>query len=1216
MANLTILNFNVKGVSSFEKRCKIFTEIILQNPDIAILTETHAIPDDLAQYKAHWQQLGGFESFWAPSDSRSKGVAILFWKSQNNFVINTSEILIAHRVLSVQIIIDKQSFNVVALYAPNSPIERRTFFQNLGEINFNNKIFLIGDFNCVEFPKLDRKGPGINNSPLIESCHNLNSFNAIHGLHDSFRHNNPLERIFTFASNIPGIESRIDRAYMPIDITKTYKTIFLPSKNSDHKIVITKFLIKNVKNFHRGPSYWKFNPALLKNNEFIDKIRAFIHEFYQNWDESKNIEYWEILKGRLKMISIDFDTNLRNKNKNAISIAEQTILLEKNKLHPDQDVIDVLNNEINDIRSQEIDFLILQNKLDKIEFDEKSSPFFFSRLKNRAEKSNILSLKNSEGISINKPHEILSEIHQFYTQLYSEQNVDPESQNLLVDKLTKTISQESADALEEDLTLRDFTIALKHMENGKSPGADGLPAEFYKTFQNQLLPILVNVAKEAQNAGKLPPSQRQAILTLTYKNKGDKNSLENWRPISLMCTDYKIISKALANKIQAVLPEIIHTNQVCGIPGRTIFDNLSLVRDLIDHATQNNLPSLILSLDMHKAFDRVNHDLITKVMDKFGFENKIITWFLTLYNGGEAFAQNNGFFTKKINISQGIRQGCALSLILYVIVAEIFAQAIRSEKQILGYKLPWTVDSVVKIAQYADDINIFIPIQNHRKTTISFTKLFEILKIYEKASGASLNFQKSNAAIVGGALSPPSPTNFDLTRTFRDNFPDFPIPVGPIDLGLIILKIQFFANQATTYSKNFRRLLENVKNFIKFLRSRRLSIKGRALAINSLILSKIWYVATVIPATRFNGEKLHEYQENFIKIIEHEILEYLWNHGNPFPLSRDIIYAPIAKGGLGVLNIEKQCIALRFKNLIKAIIPGYITPDPLPSIRFARHWLANDIANNYKPFTVFLNNYMLENDPPVPNKVYKILVDTARSPEILNIFEDIEKPPTTQKIYKQILLIPVIFPGVKRWHHERFFPNPDFSNSWETLLSNHLNEKFWRTRHFILNRVDHINSMRANVNNPTGENCAYCKNFLNRPTPSKDTHVHCLFHCPRIFQAWGGIFPILIKIGIRIPPISPHIILGFKGHNLNVILANTLVAATINAAWNARNNSKFENEHIPSKTISKIALNMFKNAIRTQFQLAHRKNDVVNFAKKFNYPQILQIRGQTISFLV
>ena len=132
MANLTILNFNVKGVSSFEKRCKIFTEIILQNPDIAILTETRAIPDDLAQYKAHWQQLGGFESFWAPSDSRSKGVAILFWKSQNNFVINTSEILIAHRVLSVQIIIDKQSFNVVALYAPNSPIERRTFFPKFG----------------------------------------------------------------------------------------------------------------------------------------------------------------------------------------------------------------------------------------------------------------------------------------------------------------------------------------------------------------------------------------------------------------------------------------------------------------------------------------------------------------------------------------------------------------------------------------------------------------------------------------------------------------------------------------------------------------------------------------------------------------------------------------------------------------------------------------------------------------------------------------------------------------------------------------------------------------------------------------------------------------------------------------------------------------------------------------------------------------------------
>ena len=83
--------------------------------------------------------------------------------------------------------------------------------------------------------------------------------------------------------------------------------------------------------------------------------------------------------------------------------------------------------------------------------------------------------------------------------------------------------------------------------------------------------------------------------------------MKNWRPISLLCVDYKIIAKALAKKLQSALPEIIHPNQTCGIPNRSINNNLWTIRDTIHHATENYCPTLLISLDQEKAFDRVDH---------------------------------------------------------------------------------------------------------------------------------------------------------------------------------------------------------------------------------------------------------------------------------------------------------------------------------------------------------------------------------------------------------------------------------------------------------------------------------------------------------------------------------------------------------------------------------------------------------------------------------
>ena len=121
------------------------------------------------------------------------------------------------------------------------------------------------------------------------------------------------------------------------------------------------------------------------------------------------------------------------------------------------------------------------------------------------------------------------------------------------------------------------------MENDKFLGIDGIPIEFYKEFIETVKKDLQKTFHEILFTNKITPKTWiQAIITLIPK-KGDTNFLKYWRRISLLCVDYKVLTKILANRLEYILPDIISTEQNCSIPNRTIFDNLFLIRDIKLH---------------------------------------------------------------------------------------------------------------------------------------------------------------------------------------------------------------------------------------------------------------------------------------------------------------------------------------------------------------------------------------------------------------------------------------------------------------------------------------------------------------------------------------------------------------------------------------------------------------------------------------------------------
>ena len=221
---------------------------------------------------------------------------------------------------------------------------------------------------------------------------------------------------------------------------------------------------------------------------------------------------------------------------------------------------------------------------------------FFNLEQKRQQKKEMTVLNSSSGVLLSDSRDIRADMNNFYQDFFSEEEVDLEAQDWLLDQLSMCLDEQEQNSCEGLLTVDECREALNGMDTGKSPGIDGLTAEFYLAFWAVLGSDLVEVVNFGFQNGQLSVSQRRGLLSLIFK-KGEKKDLKNWRPISLLCVDYKIGTRALAAQLQKVLSSVLHEDQTCGVPGRSIFSNLYLIRDLIEYCSAKNLPLAIISLD-------------------------------------------------------------------------------------------------------------------------------------------------------------------------------------------------------------------------------------------------------------------------------------------------------------------------------------------------------------------------------------------------------------------------------------------------------------------------------------------------------------------------------------------------------------------------------------------------------------------------------------------
>ena len=192
--------------------------------------------------------------------------------------------------------------------------------------------------------------------------------------------------------------------------------------------------------------------------------------------------------------------------------------------------------------------------------------------------------------------EILGVWQHYYTTLFTAEVCDLVAQDVMLQKLTRWLSEAEHASCEGGLTFYECFTALQGMAHGKTPGSDGFPMEFYVHFWQLLGVDLVCVLNVASEAGQLPTCQRRGLIIVLYK-KNDRLDTKNWRPISLLNIDYTIATRAISGRLLGVLSSIVGLDQTCGVCGRTISENLFLIRDVLEYVEQENLLLALLSLN-------------------------------------------------------------------------------------------------------------------------------------------------------------------------------------------------------------------------------------------------------------------------------------------------------------------------------------------------------------------------------------------------------------------------------------------------------------------------------------------------------------------------------------------------------------------------------------------------------------------------------------------
>ncbi|GJU47055.1 putative RNA-directed DNA polymerase [Tanacetum coccineum] len=489
-------------------------------------------------------------------------------------------------------------------------------------------------------------------------------------------------------------------------------------------------------------------------NHWMD-IEGFDNVIESSWNNgvyrgSKDI----VLKNKLKQLRMDIKkwsrdhVDLVKRKKNDIlnwlvewdTKAEEGCLTSTDRLKREEYLMD-----LNFLEQKERDSLKQKSKVKWAVEGEENTKFFHSRVNKNSKRQNINGLVYN-GSWVEAPETIfLATFNHFASRFHEEKHNRPKFRS----SLFRQLDGDDVTLLESNFTMDEIKTAAWDCCSSKSPGPDGFNFKFIKRYWDIVKFDFFNFFKQFENHGSLSRGCNASFITLIPK-KADPLELSDYRPISLIGSMYKILSKVLAARLSRVIHKLISPNQTAFLKGRKILDGCLIANEIINFAKSEKINMLLFKVDFEKAFDNVNWEFLFDIMAQMSFGSKWRKWISSCLSSASVLVLINGSPSKEFKMERGLRQG-------------IFKGLSFGDD-----------GSNTSLLQFADDALFF---GEWSKSNVRH--LIHILDCFHNVSGLKINLDKSR--LFGIGVSPKEVSS--IARSVNCSHTSFPfiylgLPVG------------------------------------------------------------------------------------------------------------------------------------------------------------------------------------------------------------------------------------------------------------------------------------------------------------------------------------------------------------------------------------------------------------------------------------------------------
>jgi exonuclease III len=792
-AHLTIATVNINGrthLSDGQRVCKwnaVHATAKKKRIGIIAVQETHLDDAELNRItNLYGRRLTIYNSPLPGRELASAGVAFVL----NREVVETGSpevvVLVPGRAILLQIEWKKgQKSTLLNIYAPNDPVEQCAFWKEVEaglarEGRTMRPDFVLGDFNIVEDP-LDRAPMGAHNENQT-TLDALISMRESINVTDAWRHTHESTRLFTHKSTRNHL-SRLDRIYATPPLHKLmFEWAIGPTPiHTDHDMVKVKFAPSDAPDIGHGRWTW---PAALLGNQVLND--AVIEKAWILQQEIQRVAGRETRSEERNPQTLlkAFKDDIKNM---AMKTGQKSLPKMENRINSIMKDIGDLENNLSIDRDPETrdDIAILRMELGQL-IDKKEG---WRRGNEKATwdlKGETMSLY---WINVNKEKRPRDTIHRLQVQgslppLYENTSAKmasiarahydqvqrpkedaahtPEQRELYIQQALDSIPEDrklnaqESDKLAGEITPEDVVEAIAMLKAKKATGLDGIPYEiwrmldkacFTKMVDGVEIPltisgVLSSIFEDVKDHGVNETAAFNAGWLCPLYKKKDRTNPANYRPITLLNTDYKLMTKALSMRLAKTISKMIHEDQAGFIAGRSIFDHVRLTQTVIAHAEAEEQNRVIIALDQEKAYDRIQHDYLWRTLEEFRVPAPFIKAIKALYTGADTVVAVNSVMSEPFRVTRGVRQGDPLSCLLFDLAIEPLACLLRTNPTLEGIRIPGQTRRLL-VNLFADDTLIYLSNNNR------YDDLQKVLTIWCAAAGAKFNEDKTEVVPIG-----------------------------------------------------------------------------------------------------------------------------------------------------------------------------------------------------------------------------------------------------------------------------------------------------------------------------------------------------------------------------------------------------------------------------------------------------------------------------------